>query len=110
MDLPAFYHSYVEWIGDGTGLSDTVLHLHAGMAILLITRVVTGRSLGTPVPLAVVALAELGNEVMDRLNFGSWRWHDTISDIANTMFWPTVICLAVRLRPLVDQGLRRPAG
>ena len=103
MNFPAYYHSFITWIGDGTGLPDTLLHIHAGMAILLIVRVVSGRSLGTSIPLSVVAAAEFFNEVMDRLLFGSWRPQDTLSDIGNTLFWPTVICLAVRIRPLVMQ-------
>lgn len=100
MNLPKLYHAAIDWIGDGTGLPDTVLHIHAGMAVLLIARVMTRRSLGTLVPLSIVALAELGNELMDRLYFGSWRWPDTISDVIHTLFWPTVICLAVRFRPM----------
>jgi hypothetical protein len=99
--LSARYHALIDWIGDGTGLPDTILHIHAGMAVLLLARVVTRRSLGTLVPLCVVVAAEAGNEIMDRIYFGSWRWSDTLSDVANTLFWPAVICLAVRLRPLV---------
>ncbi len=104
--LSARYHALINWIGDGTGLPDTILHIHAGMAVLLLARVITRRSLGTLVPLGVVVAAEAGNEIMDRLYFGSWRWDDTLSDIANTLFWPTVICLAVRLRPLVRVRVR----
>lgn len=99
--IPALYHRFINWIGDGTGMPDTLLHIHAGMLILMIARVVTGRSLGTFIPWSVVAAAELFNEVMDRLNFGSWRWPDTIADVINTLFWPTVICLGIRLRPLI---------
>lgn len=105
--IPSLYHALINWIGDGTGLPDTILHIHAGMAILLIARVLTGRSLGTFVPLSFVAAAEFGNELLDRLEFGSWRWPDTSSDIVNTMFWPSVICLAVRLRPLVGRARAR---
>lgn len=94
------YHQFVEWIGDGTGLPDAILHIHAGMLVLMVARVVTQRSLGSFVPLAVVIAAEAFNEVMDRLTFGSWRWADTSLDILNTLLWPTVICLGVRLRPL----------
>lgn len=106
MDLPTLYHGFIEWIGDGTGLADSLLHIHAGMAILLLTRLVSGRSLGSFVPLSVVALAEFANEVLDRLHYGSWRWPDTLSDVANTLFWPIVICLAVRLRPLIGRRRR----
>lgn len=101
MDPIALYHRLIIWIGDGTGLPDAILHIHAGMAVLLIARVATGRSLGSFVPLSVVALAELANEIMDRLHFGSWRWPDTIGDAINTLLWPSIICLAVRLRPLL---------
>lgn len=105
--LAQLYHAFIDWIGDGTGLSDTILHIHAGMVVLLIARVATGRSLGSLVPLAVVAAAEAFNELMDRIAFGSWRWADTSSDIVNTLLWPTVICLAVRLRPLAATRKRR---
>ena len=102
----AVYKAFIEWIGDGTGLPDTILHIHAGMAVLLLARIATGRSLGSLVPLAVVVAAEAFNEGMDRLSYASWRWADTSLDIVNTLLWPTVICLAVRLRPLA-KGRRR---
>jgi hypothetical protein len=101
MSLPSTYHTFIDWIGDGTSLPDTILHIHAGMSVLLIARVLSVRSLGTFIPLSFVALAEGANEIMDRLEFGSWRWTDTLSDIGNTLFWPTVICIAIRIRPMV---------
>ena len=100
---PTIYHSWIDWIGDGTGLPDTILHIHAGMALLMLARLITRRSFGTFIPLTVVAAGEAFNEIMDRLNYGSWRWEDTLLDIANTMFWPTVICLGVRLRPMIGR-------
>ena len=99
-NLPAIYHSWIDWIGDGTGLPDTILHIHAGLTILLIVRLITRRSLGSFLPFWVVVVAEFGNELMDYLNYG-WREADTLSDIANTLFWPMVISLAVRLRPIL---------
>lgn len=101
--MTGLYQRFVNWIGEGTGLPDTVLHIHAGLAVLMIARVVSGRSLGSFVPWLVVVVAELGNEVMDRLTYGSWRWSDTINDVVHTLFWPTVICLGVRLRPLIGR-------
>lgn len=71
----------------------------AGLAILLVVRVLTGRSLGTFIPFAVVVAAELGNETMDWLSYGL-RVGDTLSDLANTLFWPFVISLGVRVRPM----------
>lgn len=91
------YGRLVQWVGDGTGAPDTVLHIHAGMAVLLFTRVATGRSLATPWPLLAVYLAELANEVMDRVNHGQWM-PDTTSDVLNTVFWPTVLFIGLRIR------------
>lgn len=99
MDIPGLYHSFILWIGDGTGLPDSLLHLHAGMAVLLIARAVSRRSLGTFIPFWAVVVAEGANETLDYLNYGM-RWADTLSDIANTLFWPLIISLAVRLRPM----------
>ena len=105
--LATNYHRMIDWIGDGTGLPDTLLHIHAGMLLLMLARLVTRRSFGTFIPWYVVAAGEAFNEIMDRLNYGSWRWEDTSSDIVNTLFWPTMICLGVRLRPLILRD--RPA-
>ena len=108
MDLPSLYHDVINWIGDGTGASDSLLHVHAGLAVLFLARVVTRRSLATPVPFLVVCVAALANEVMDRLNHGSWRWDDTLLDIANTLFWPFVLMIGLRLRRARE--LRPTAG
>ena len=105
MDLAKWWTDFTVWVGDGTGLPDTILHVHAGMAVLLVARLVTGRSLGTLIPLSVVVAAEGANELLDRIHYGSWRWSDTLGDVANTLFWPIVICLAVRLRPMVARDV-----
>jgi hypothetical protein len=101
--IPKLYHQMIDAIGDGTGLPDTILHIHAGMALLMLARLVTRRSFGTFIPWYVVAAGEAFNEIMDRLNFGAWRWEDTSLDIINTLLWPTVICVGVRLRPMIAQ-------
>jgi hypothetical protein len=105
MDIPALYHSWILWIGDGTGLPDAILHIHAGLAILLLARVISGRSLGTFIPFWVVVAAEFFNELLDYLHYGL-RVADTLSDIANTLFWPFVISLCVRLRPMAKRDRR----
>ena len=98
MDIPSLYAGFIRAIGDGTGMADSLLHVHAGMAILLLARLMTRRSLATPWPLLVVCAAEFSNEVLDRLHYGSWRWTDTLGDVANTLFWPSVLCLGLRWR------------
>ncbi len=78
--------------------SDSIAHVHGGMAVLLLARLVTRRSLATPIPLACVAVLQVINECADRYNHGSWRWPDTIGDTLNTLFWPTVLFLGLRWR------------
>ena len=91
------YGRLIQWVGDGTGAPDTVLHIHAGMAVLFFARVISRRSLATPIPLACVYLAELANEILDRINHGQWM-PDTFSDVLNTVFWPTVLFVGLRIR------------
>jgi hypothetical protein len=91
------YASFIQWIGDGTGAPDTILHIHAGMAVLLTVRVLSGRSLATPLPLLAVYIAEIANEIMDYFVHGRWM-PDTQSDILNTIFWPTVLFVGLRIR------------
>ena len=109
MDLPSIYHDIIVWIGDGTGASDTLLHVHAGMAVLFLARIVTRRSLATPIPFLVVVVAELANEVLDRLAFGAWRWEDTLLDIVNTLFWPFVLMVGLRWRRARESRQPQPA-
>lgn len=112
MTLLASYAHLVQRFGDGIGQSDTVLHIHGGLAVLMLARIATGRSLGSLRPFwAVLAVGAL-KEVLDRLAYGSWRWTDTSLDMANTLFWPLVISVAVRLRPMAgrDRGGSRDHG
>ena len=95
MNLVALYETLTLSLGQTTGSSDGLLHVHAGMALLLIARILTRRSLGTAIPFLVVCAFALGNEVLDRINHGIWDWPDTASDLAATLFWPLVLTLCV---------------
>ena len=98
MNIPGFYHEIIIAIGDGSGAPDSLLHVHAGLVVLFLARLVTRRSLATPIPFLVVVAAEFANEIMDRLSFGSWRLQDTGFDIVNTLFWPFVLMVGLRWR------------
>lgn len=89
--------SIKERIGRVTGMSDKLLHVHAGMTIFLISAAVLGKPLSDPLPLVVVAGAQVVNEVRDRVLNGSWRWRDTLGDVASTLFWPVCIFGLLRL-------------
>jgi hypothetical protein len=107
MNIPQIYNNIIIWIGDGTGASDALLHVHAGLAVLFLARLVTRRSLATPIPFLVVCVAELANEILDRLNNGSWLPLDTSLDVLNTLFWPFVLMVGLRWRRAHDQLVTR---
>lgn len=92
------YESLTFAIQNETGASDSLLHVHAGMAVLLIARIVTGRSLASPIPFLVVCAAAFFNEGLDRANHGIWRPWDTLLDLINTLFWPFVLMIGLRIR------------
>jgi len=108
MNIPALYQALVTAIGDGTGASDSLLHVHAGLAVLFLARIVSRRSLATPIPFLVVVAAEALNEIMDRITYGSWRIEDTSLDIVNTLFWPFVLMVGLRWRRAHDIAPWRP--
>ena len=99
MDWATSYSQLMQWAGGGGVRSDTVLHIHGGMAIMLIVRVVTGRSLATPWPLLAVATAAFAKELTDYLAYNVIK-PDTVSDFAHTVFWPAVLFTGLRLRRL----------
>ena len=108
MHFAALYQEFIAAIGDGTGASDSLLHVHAGLAILFLARLITRRSLATPIPFLVVVVAEAANEIMDRLTYGSWRVEDTSLDILNTLFWPFVLMVGLRWRRAHEIAPARP--
>lgn len=93
----ALYIDTVNWIAAETGFGDQLLHVHAGLLIFVLAKLVTRRAFASPVPLACVAAAELINEIFDRLDHGRWM-PDTASDVINTLFWPLVIFAVERWR------------
>ncbi|QJU57102.1 hypothetical protein HL653_04255 [Sphingomonas sp. AP4-R1] len=73
--------------------SDKIVHTYAGLAIYVLAQVALRTRRASPVAFQIVVALELANEVMDRLFWGSWRWSDTIGDVAATVFWPGALCL-----------------
>lgn len=105
MNLAELYVALIRWLSDGfiqltgdtAGAADTVLHIHAGMAVLFFARLATRKSLSTLMPVTCVYVAELINEVMDYFGHGRIM-PDTMSDFLNTVFWPTVLFVGLRIR------------
>lgn len=96
MDISGLYSVALQWIGDRTGATDSMLHIHAGMTIFLIASFITRRPLSSPIPICAVATAEAVNELLDIARFGRII-PDTIPDIINTMFWPLMLFIRMRL-------------
>jgi hypothetical protein len=65
--------------------------------IYLLTCVVLRRPLGSAVPWLVVAVLELADETSDFVRYyvSAWPWTatNTVEDIVNTLFWPSVLVM-----------------
>ena len=85
-------------IGDRTGVSDSLLHMHGGLAVMFLFRIVTRRSLAAWTPFLFVLAAPLLKRASDRVAHGSWRMPDTAFDIISTIFWPLVLMVGLRWR------------
>ena len=85
-----------------TGLSRDALHIYVGLTLLIAASCITRKSLGSLsnwlVVLAGASLIELFDLMDDKTSFGYWRWGASLHDIANTLFWPTVLVVAYRFR------------
>lgn len=90
------YEVAIDWIVGHCGGQDKFAHTYVGLGIWTLAWLVLPPRWRSWLPVAIVALAELGNECIDRLNHGSWQWPDTLGDIAATLFWPAVLTLVQR--------------
>ena len=91
---------YKSWLSLASGLSDDVLHLFAGMTLLVLFALVLRRAPWHWLPWLGVLVLESANETYDLTqtsyvtgegNFPA-AWHD----LWMTMLWPTVILLSFR--------------
>ncbi len=96
--LLSLYDQFGILLAEETGASDSLLHVHAGMTILLLARLVTRRSLATWVPFSTTLLAALANEIADRLVQGHWILPDALFDIFHTIWWPFILMIGLKLR------------
>lgn len=82
-------------LGDALGLSDDLLHVHAGLALFVVAALLTRRRMRSWWPLGVVVVFAAANEIVD--SFGPDR-ADGFSalDLANTLVWPAVLFLLAR--------------
>lgn len=107
MQLVYDYHGMIDWIVNRSGESDKFVHVQVGLIIWSMTALVTGRRQGSALPLAVVLLAEIGNEIMDRLYVGNWNWPDTVGDAAATWAWPILLTIFLSMERAREEGVAK---
>jgi hypothetical protein len=100
MQFPATYAAakmdFLIW----SGLTDPILHMHAGLIVFLLAAAISRKSLGSAIPIAAVLLATIANEVLDWLMHGSWRPTNSAPDLFYTLLWPTILWSGARSRLL----------
>lgn len=96
MPFVTAYHRAIEMIVSWSGQTDKFIHIQLGLLIWLGVATLSRRSLRSWLPLTAVIVAEIGNEVLDRLFSGAWNWPDTLGDAAATWLWPVVLTLSLR--------------
>jgi hypothetical protein len=77
-----------------TGLSRDALHIYGGLAIFILVAAF-GKKLRIYLAwltALTVALAVEASDAHDDLAwFGHWRWQESLHDVINTLFWPSVL-------------------
>ncbi|MBN9317264.1 MAG: hypothetical protein J0I99_16090 [Devosia sp.] len=94
------YNALKTELSELLGITKDALHIHIGLAIFLGVALVFRRSLASWIPWLALLAFELANELMDifHLHKGAigFEMGDSLKDILNTMFWPTVVLIAAR--------------
>jgi uncharacterized membrane protein YqgA involved in biofilm formation len=87
------------------GLSKDALHIYVGLIVFFVVAVALRRRRTSYLPLVAVVVAAILGELVDMHDdinsLGVWRWRASLHDLANTVFWPSVITLLVRARVFV---------
>ena len=79
-------------------LLDSIVATYGGAKawLFVLAALVLRRKMRSPIPLALVAFFAVLNEAFDLLAGGTHQALEPYVDIANTMFWPTVLFLLAR--------------
>ena len=85
------------------GASEAWLHVHAGLLIFFAAALLFRRRMRSVIPVVLVWAFALGNELIDAFSPtpapSGW---EVAADIANTVFWPTLLFLLARRRALAE--------
>lgn len=112
MDIAALYVAQANAIVEMLGISHATMHVHAGMALYIGAKFLLRTRRASAYALLTVIHAELLNELMDFIHYGSLRLNDTLADIALTLLWPVLDYAVTRYRRKrwkAESALRRRA-
>jgi hypothetical protein len=98
MDIATLYIQNTCDALNAIGMTHPEAHIHAGLLIYVGMQLVLRTRRASGIALQAVFGAEMVNEILDRAFYGSWRWPDTLGDIALTMMWPTILYTAAKFR------------
>lgn len=107
------WYQIKSWIGHFISLSHDAMHVHVGLLIFFAVAWFFRRNqrrlqIAWTLTLAIALL----NEVLDGYDWIVWtgtiNWIESLKDITNTMFWPTVAVLAWTYRGRARRALPSP--
>ncbi len=79
-----------------TGAQQELLHVHAGLAIFVLTALLFRKRMRSPVPLACVVVFAVVNELFDWWVGKPINTGEPFVDFAHTMLWPAVLFTLAR--------------
>lgn len=95
------YTHLKDLISQYTGLEKDALHIHAALFIYILVAFLVRKSPRSALPWLAVFVIEIANEAHDVWdNWGApagWIIGESGKDLWNTMLWPTVLLIAVRV-------------
>ena len=97
------YSEFKQSLGSLHGLTEDLLHVHAGLLIFFASALVFRRRMRSRVPISLVYFFALANEVVDFFAPGAAgsRWEPLV-DVLNTVFWPSLLFLLAHRRARKD--------
>lgn len=90
------------WLMGATGLSKDALHMHVGLAVLVLAALLGRWRVGDWRPLFAVLLVAVVGELWDLIDnirtAAPMQWRGHAKDILNTLFWPAMLTGLARTR------------
>lgn len=97
MGFVAIFESLKNMVAPPGESARSILHIHFGIALYILFRLLSRRRLGPIWALIGVMVLEGINETLDLAAtwpvLQAWQIRDTTQDILNTLLWPVVLCL-----------------